>query len=812
VTFWRVDLAAETSSASPEGLVPVDWHPDLAALRGALPVGEQRFWTIPFAIADPWLEIDGSPMTIVIDGTATHLIVAHFCDSAAASGPSDRTVGQMMAIGEHIADYVIAYADGGEQRLPVRRRYEIGEFAISWGHMPFAARPHRADMVPDPGASITQPWFGQHQTGVVQGAYEAIGHMTSPATWWIHALENPDPGRRLASLRIEPVGNVAIALGGLTLFEGTAHPLQYRPARVYRLPLEGPRDPAAVDVAVELGLLGARVTLDPPAATTPRGDAFSSAQNGVPPRRDPDGPQDFVAHEISATADATVTVEGRVFPVGELEVIGESRVPLRFRVLDAETGDPLAARVNVRTPEGLRLPPAGHAAEVNVHWFQDWAPDVRAGGLDMAYVDGGFEVSAPPGPLHIVAGHGLEYERFEATVDPAGAPVEIGLRRAFDPGPGWMRVDTHVHFLSPATALLEAEAEDVDLVNLLAAQWGSLFTNVGDLGQGEVLRRGRRSVWMGSENRQHMLGHVLLLGTGADPIFPLSAAGPGESTIGDPVWVALAEWAGQSRSRGGLAIAPHFPGPYAEVVADVVLGLIDGVELRHLGPHRDSVDLEAWYALLNAGYSVPCVGGTDKMWAGTALGAARTYAYVGDKDGDAGFGAFASAVRAGRTLATNGPFIDLRIDGQTPGAVIELPAGGGTVDASVAVASVVPVDGVEIVKDGRVIVDGDGASPLSASIELTEGGWIAARAYGSRLALSAAWKGNVAAHTSPVYVRVAGQRRRDERAMEHLDAVMVGALIWLDTLATRASDERHGAIKDVFRRARSQLRRGPDQE
>ena len=110
---------------------------------------------------------------------------------------------------------------------------------------------------------------------------------------------------------------------------------------------------------------------------------------------------------------------------------------------------------------------------------------------------------------------------------------------------------------------------------------------------------------------------------------------------------------------------------------------------------------------------------------------------------------------------------------------------------------------------GAAAPAGDGGSRLTASLKVSEGGWIAARAYGSRPSLSSVWKGTVAAHTSPVYVQVDGRRRRDARAIDHLDAVMVGALIWFDTLATRASDGRHRSIRDVFHRARARLRDGP---
>ena len=52
---------------------------------------------------------------------------------------------------------------------------------------------------------------------------------------------------------------------------------------------------------------------------------------------------------------------------------------------------------------------------------------------------------------------------------------------------GWVTADTHVHFLSPTTALLEGQAEGLNLINLLAAQWGGM-DNVDDAARtGQVL-------------------------------------------------------------------------------------------------------------------------------------------------------------------------------------------------------------------------------------------------------------------------------------------------------------------------------------
>src|SRR5437879_7846444 len=101
---------------------------------------------------------------------------------------------------------------------------------------------------------------------------------------------------------------------------------------------------------------------------------------------------------------------------------------------------------------------------------------------------------------------------------------------------GWITADTHVHFLSPSTAVLEGQAEGLNLINLLAAQWGDLFTNVGDLPKGPIASHdGETMVWPGTENRQHILGHLCLLGGHGVPVFPWSADGPDGSIL----WAAM---------------------------------------------------------------------------------------------------------------------------------------------------------------------------------------------------------------------------------------------------------------------------------
>ena len=130
---------------------------------------------------------------------------------------------------------------------------------------------------------------------------------------------------------------------------------------------------------------------------------------------------------------------------------------------------------------------------------------------------------------------------------------------------GWVTADTHVHFLSPQTALLEGRAEDVNVVNLLASQWGEMFTNVGDFdgkttfGAEDLGGTGEFLVRVGSENRMQVLGHISLLGYKGELIHPLCTGGPDESAFGDPLEVTMAEWAQRCLDQGGLVVMPHSP-------------------------------------------------------------------------------------------------------------------------------------------------------------------------------------------------------------------------------------------------------------
>jgi len=102
---------------------------------------------------------------------------------------------------------------------------------------------------------------------------------------------------------------------------------------------------------------------------------------------------------------------------------------------------------------------------------------------------------------------------------------------------GWVTADTHVHFLSPLSAMLEGAAEGVNVVNLLATQLGELMTNVGDFdgahtwGARETGGDGEYLVRVGTENRQHHHGAHFLAGVPGRIIAPMTTGGPDESAL-----------------------------------------------------------------------------------------------------------------------------------------------------------------------------------------------------------------------------------------------------------------------------------------
>ena len=813
------------------------FHPLYGQALERLPDGAAVFRGLPFELGRRvagrrWLLLDDE-LTIDLrgHGRASHLVVAHVADSwrdATGERAPGTPVGWVLPAGEPLARYSITFADGGTRVVEVRRRFEIADGIVGWGFMPFAAVGHRADETVD--------WRGPHprhesgrrvaagQAGLLAilpgswgpnkvGIADFIPTLRDDATYWLHAIALGSSSEPV-ELRLEPLGGDrpgrAVAVAALTLFQGTADPLVLTPRRQFLV--EGSEGLPAVDLGVAI----ASRPLPLPAAGTRQ-----LAPIGWGPTRPPTAVAPGRAHDSSRTVVDVATAPDARIQIGDWEVevaaIGtgtssqDGRIkiqplePANVRVTVRVTVDdePTPSRVRFVAADGRYLPPLGHREEINPGLLEDSGAGAVLGGDTYAYVPGGFQIDLPVGEVEIEVVKGFAHRpvRRALIVDPGTRDVEVALDRTMDlRAEGWRSADTHVHFISPSTALLQAAAEDVMFVHLLATQLGDEFTNFTDLAWGsQADPSGRHFVIVGTENRQQVLGHLGLLGA-RHPVVPLASGGGPEGRLGGAMTELLGDWADRCHAEGGLVVGAHFPLPFAEIAADIVAGQIDAVEALTFAPGLDSPSILEWYRFLNCGYRLPIVGGTDKMSAEMPVGAIRTYARLDPEEAPT-FAAWSAAVRAGRTFATAGPSLELSIDGHEPGDIVALPAGGGHLEAHVRARAAQPIIGsVELVVNGRVVASEEVQQAtdelvLDARIRVEAGAWIAARARSDH-EIQSAYNTSMAAHTSPVYVDVVDRPLFSTTDAEAIVTLIDGTARWLETMAAVADPALRARMVD----------------
>ena len=725
-------------------------------------------------------------------------------------------------LGDKVADYKLLYEDGSEKSVAIRRRFAIGEMSKAWGDECFEAvplaKPIAVPTITERMSAGDPPDgdFGYSQTRV---GTDRIGNQV-PANYHVYAMENQKPDQAITGIRFIPVDGTLL-IAGLTVTSLEENPLRWGRRRKALITL-----PAGVDMGRpdRRGCYpGLGIDLGQIISVTPRLDYDNanwkaSYNNKAPVRVDNQYIVEYTAHpaarftiaakdnlsfairncqEVDADAAAT-TVEP--VPAAEQNVI--------IRVVEARSREKVAVKLHIHGEAGEYLPPADRHRIPNPFWFEDYSPAFIAHGIHVCtYIDGETRIKLPLGNVYIEVSKGFEITpiRDVHNITPETKEIVIEVENVLPwREKGWVSADTHVHFLSPQTALLEGAGEGVNVVNLLASQWGELFTNVGDFdgattfGSREAGGDGEYLVRVGTENRQHVLGHISLCGYNGRIITPLTTGGPDESALGDEVEVTLSQWAEQCRKKDGVVVVPHFPNPRCENAAAIVLNRIDAVEMTAWGDLYSGIDpysLSDWYRYLNCGYFVAAVGGTDKMSATTAVGTIRTYALIEGEEFT--FDAWKEAIRSGRTFATYGPLIDFSVEGHQVGDCIELPSTGGTLNAEWKVATVtVPLNKIELVVNGEtrdvVTVPSDRQEVHgSFSVNVDRSSWIALRVRGCY----ADKNEMIAAHSSPVMVKVAGTEFfAVADAMTILEQIE-GAIAFVDTVATKAQAEAYKAVK-----------------
>ncbi len=522
-------------------------------------------------------------------------------------------------------------------------------------------------------------------------------------------------------------------------------------------------------------------------------------------RWSPDGQRiAYVANEHGGLAIRVQEfVGGRVT---ELEITGrdylEPHGELLIRVVDRR-GAEVPARLMVTGADGRRYAP--HDAWLHA----DDGFDRRHADFEAQYFasDGSARLTVPAGAADVVAwrGPGYRVSRISATVVPGRTERVVVPMEALDLPRGWGRqlgADVHVHMNygghyrnTPARLAAQAAAEDLDVVfNLVVNKEQRIpdiraFTVAPDPASDDATL-----ILHGQEFHTSYWGHLGLLGLGEHLLIPDYSAYPNTGAASPyPDNRTIAELAQAQGALVGyvhpfLAVPDPAAGPITHALpVDAALGSADYYEVIGFADHRASA--EVWYRLLDCGMPLAAAGGTDAMGNYATLrgpvGLNRTYVRV---DGDPVTpaerrAAWLEGMRAGRSLATNGPLLGLTVNGAEPGAELGL-SGSGRLRYRGFLRSAVPVDELQLVMNGRIVrrVDIDGAgtrADFDGEFDVAEDGWILLRAF-SNGALPLLFDRYAYATTSAITIDVAGSERGCASSADYF-------LAWLDRIRESAA-------------------------
>lgn len=405
---------------------------------------------------------------------------------------------------------------------------------------------------------------------------------------------------------------------------------------------------------------------------------------------------------------------------------------------------------------------------------KSWTPDaiVYVQRTERHFVTrNGFQIDLPPGSYTLVAERGPEYRRFRTTVNGvAGSAVAIDVapRRWIDMNRrGWYSGDLHNH----------RRPEDMPL--LLLAENLNIAPTLSDWVWDDKQRGAAPPA--GDPIRKVDATHAYSLldkeierlkdGPGAVDLVGLRSRIPFDGYLFHPTNDVFAR---QAHAQGGWVDAEKIV--WRDSAALVALGHIDfaGIVYNHFNRQDVETQTDSWgmipkwrpefktpagmplwamevyYRFLNCGFRLPVSAGSASGVKAAPLGYARVYVRL---DGAFDYDRWFKTLKAGRSMATNGPILFLTVDGKEPGETLRFAnRGRRRVRIHAEVSSTNPMDRLEVIFKGRTIrsVTGSGKLAANFTFDVNETGWFAARAF-EKPDRTVRF-----AHTSPVYAEIAG--------------------------------------------------------
>jgi len=462
-------------------------------------------------------------------------------------------------------------------------------------------------------------------------------------------------------------------------------------------------------------------------------------------------------------------------PVGQLNLI-----------LQGVAGESVAARVSVVASDGRSYAPD------NAWMHADDSYDRELASFETRYfhANGTVRLTLPAGPAYVTVWRGLEYLPMRRGIDIMErqkvdlniAPESLLLPAGWE---NWESGDVHVHMNyggtylnTPDRLIRQAEAEDLDVVFNLIVNKEQRVPDIASFSpEPDSFSNDRVLLTHTQEFHTGYWGHLGLLGLREHLLMPDYSAYPGTGAAS--LFPDNATVSDMARQQGGLVGYVHpFGAPAPEPATDasltnalpidVALGKVDYYEVVGFADHRASAGV--WYRLLNTGFRVAAAGGTDAMANYASLrgpvGVNRTYVRRNAPLADpaARRDLWLEGLRAGKSMATNGPLVGVTVNGVGPGAEIRLDAGEHDLAISAFLRSIVPVDRLEVVWNGEVVqtIPTDMTrrrADFSGSIKVNGSGWLLLRAWNDR-SHPDVFDIYPYATTSPVYVTVDGKGLR----------------------------------------------------
>ncbi len=433
---------------------------------------------------------------------------------------------------------------------------------------------------------------------------------------------------------------------------------------------------------------------------------------------------------------------------------------LTIEVVEATTETPLSGLVRILRDDGTAL-----ALEGLLDRGLGLEADFQR--LGWHVIHGRATVAVPREQITVEVISGIETELERRKLDLHGSKMELlrfELNRFFDSrAQGLQSGNTHLHLMKLSRTQSDRYLREIprgDGLDLLFVSHleriadDAYITNTYSSGDLQALSGDGILFGNGEEHRQNFdkfgegYGHVMLLDL-KELVEPVSI-GPGIMEEGHD-GIPLRRGIGSARKDGATVIVCHSAYGF-EDVPNWVSGLIDAHNIFD-GSLDDNYE-DALYPLLNIGLRVPFSSGTDWFM----YDFSRVYVPV---EGELTVDKWLRELRDGRSFITNGTLLEFSVNDLGPGATVVLSATGAVLVRARGVGRI-DFKAIELVHNGRVVstskslaVGGHFEATLDVAVRIDSPSWLALRIPGGG---QNELEGKLFAHTSPVYVEVAGNK------------------------------------------------------